>query len=218
MMALHFEGEHIAATMPTPRPRLAGDGTRSTRSERAGYDPGRPPWSAPNGRDLLASVAILFVLLAVLVVLSKDGEPIQYRTGAAQPLSTAGLVSVTMGAAPDWAEVPVATSVVELGPGLAQPVADGIAAARDRIERCIAVERRRSPGADGARGRSAEGAELVLQLAPRAGAVHVVGVEERTPGRSELLADCARRHLDGDAFPSSSAVPGRRYRLLVSLR
>lgn len=218
MMALLSEGEQIAATMPTPRPRLAGEATRPTRSERAGYDPGRPPWSAPNGRDLLAGVAILFVLLAVLVVVSKDGEPIQYRSGAAQPLSTAGLVSATLGAVPDWADVPVATSVVELGPALAQPVADGIAAARDRIDRCVTVERRRSSGAGDARSRAAEGAELVLQLAPRAGALHVVGVEERTAGHSEVLADCARRHLDGDAFPSSAAVPGRRYRLLVSLR
>jgi hypothetical protein len=111
----------------------------------------------------------------------------------------------------------VALSVVELGPALSQPVADGLAAARARIGRCVAVERRRAPDTAEERGADVGPAELVLRLAPRSGAVHVVGVELRSPGASPVLADCARRHLDGDAFPAAAAIPGRRHRLLVTL-
>lgn len=180
-----------------------------------GYHPGRPPWSAPRGRDLLGGVAVLFVLIALLVVVNRDGTR-GASSGAAQPFPRAIVAASTLANVSQWTDVPVARSVVELGPALAEPVASGIGAARTRIERCVAMERRRGPA--GAEERHETGpTELVLRLSPRSGAVHVVGVEQRALGRSPVLADCARRHLDGDSFPSSDAVPGRRYRLLVTL-
>lgn len=212
-----FEGERIAATAPGLGRSVDGDPSRSPPPELAGYGPGRPPWSAPNGRDLLAGISILFVLAAVLVVLDRHGpEPARRRPGAPEPLRAARAANVEDPAA-EWAEVPLATSVVELGPGLAQPVADGLAEARARIARCVAVERRRDPAA-AALAPDSRPAELVLRLTPRSGAVHVVGVEPVESGAPAVLEDCARRQLDGDAFPASAAVPGRRYRLLVGVR
>jgi hypothetical protein len=180
-----------------------------------GYHPGRPPWSAPKGRDLLAGVAVLFVLLAVLVVMNRDGGTIEPPPGSALALPRAASAAATSAALPEWTDVPVATSVVELGPNLSQAVADGLVAARARIERCVVVERRRAPAA--AREDGAGPIELVLRLAPRSGAVHVVGVEPQSTDGSAVLADCARRHLDGDAFPAPAAAAGRRHRLLVTL-
>lgn len=225
-------GVHIAAPAIRPRPRVEGDPTRTPIPELAGYHPGRPPWSAPKGRDLLAGVSVLAVLAAILVVMARDVEPRRLPPGSAQAFPRANLAATAAGAVPAWTDVPVATSVVELGPALSQPVASGLSAARARIERCVAVERRRArdadpspdlrrsaergPGRDG--GDRAAAAELILHLSPRSGAVHVDGVEPRAVGASALLADCARRHLDGDAFPASGAVAGRRYRLLVVLR
>jgi hypothetical protein len=160
---------------------------------------------------------VLFVLVAILVVMSRNGRPDERPPGAAQAFLRAAVAQATTVSAPAWADIPVATSVVELGPALAQPVADGLADARARISRCVAVELRRRSAARPESGESGP-AELVLDLAPRAGAVHVVGVEVAAMGASEVLADCARRHLDGDAFPASAAVPGRRHRLLVTIR
>lgn len=151
------------------------------------------------------------------MVVSRDGAPPQRPGGgSAQPFRRAGLAAATTSALPEWEDLPVALSVVELGPELAQPVADGIAAARGRITRCVAVERRKRPAAAEEPGSGRGPVELVLRLAPRSGAVHVVGVELNTVGASPDLADCARRHLDGDAFPIAVPAPGR-HRLLVTL-
>lgn len=218
-------GQAIAST--APQGRDPWDPTRTPIPELEGYHPGRPPWSAPRGRDLLAGVAVLSVLLAILVVVSRDGAPSHPpHPGSAQPLPYGGPGQARAGrtaaappaAAPDWPDVPVATSPTELGPALSGPIADGLAAARARIDRCVAVELRRAPASAHERAAGAGAAELVLRLTGRSGAIHVVGVEQRSPGASPVLADCARRHLDGDAFPAPDTVPGRRHRLLVSLR
>lgn len=210
----------MAIASTAPQRRDPGDPTRTPIPELEGYHPGRPPWSAPRGRDLLAGVAVLSVLLAILVVVSRNGAPAHPpHTGVttAEALPRGKVPRAVAVPAPDWPEVPVATSVAELGPALAQPVTEGLAAARARIARCVAVEQRRAPPAD-RDDRAADAAELVLRLSGRSGALHVDGVEQRSPGASPLLADCALRHLDGDAFPAPDAVPGRRHRLLVSLR
>lgn len=219
-------GTAIASTAPHGRDPT--DPTRTPIPELEGYHPGRPPWSAPRGRDLLAGVAVLSVLLAILVVVSREGAPSHPpHTGSALPPPHGGPAQARTGrgaatapaaATPDWPDVPVTTSVAELGPALSRPVADGLAAARARIDRCVAVEQRRAPGALQERPAGAGATELVLRLSGRSGAIHVVGVEQRSPGASAVLADCARRHLDGDAFPAPDTVPGRRHRLLVSLR
>jgi hypothetical protein len=153
------------------------------------------------------------VLVAVMVVAARDGET-EPTSGSAQPLPRAGSESAAAVVLPEWTDVPVATSASELGPALSRAATDGLAAARARIARCVAVERRRATAPEPA---AAAQAELVLRLAPRSGAVHVVGVEPGAPGAPELLADCARRQLDGDTFPAPDAVPGRRHRLRVTL-
>lgn len=198
----HAKARDVGVPTPAPEGAIASAGTLR--------------WSPPRGRDLLAGVAVLSVLFAILVVFSSDRGADEPRPGSAQPLARAVPAAATAPAVPDWSAVPVALRAEELG-SLSRPVVLGLAAARKRIDRCVAVERRRaSPPADVASG--AGPAELVLSLAARSAAVHVDGVEVRSPGASAELADCARRHLDGDAFPAAEAVPGRRHRLLVTLR
>jgi hypothetical protein len=208
------EGEmSIASTAPEQGSDVE-EPTRTPPPELAEVQPGRPPWSAPRGRDLLAGVAVLFVLVAILVVFERDADP---PSRSAQALARASVAATATAPVPDWTDVPLATSLDALGPSLSASVAGGLAEARARIARCVAVERRvrPSPAPDPAGGRGP--AELVLRLSPRSGAVHVVGVELRSAGGSAVLADCARRHLDGDTFPAEEAVPGRRHRLLVAL-
>jgi hypothetical protein len=154
------------------------------------------------------------VLVAVLVVMNRDGGRNPQPSAPVQPFALAASGVPRSAPLPEWTDLPVSTSVVELGPTLSRAVTDGLAAARARIDRCVTVERRRAAAAP------LEGAgatELVLRLASRSGAVHVVGVETRATGGSPTLADCARRHLDGDTFPAPGGVPGRRHRLLVTL-
>lgn len=165
---------------------------------------------------------MLSVLVAILVVFSRNDPPTRY--GSALAFARGGVAAAATSTAPDWTEVPVAASVDELGPALSQPVADGLAAARARIARCVGIERRRralatrADEAPAATPETGEGpAELVLRLAARSGAVHVVGVEVRAVGAAPEVADCARRHLDDDTFPAEGTVPGRRQRLLVSV-
>jgi hypothetical protein len=176
--------------------------------------PLRIAWSPPRGRDLLAGVAVLAVLVSILVVFTAD-VPAAPRTGGAEPFARAATAPAATAPAA-WDDVPVALVPAALGPALAAPVGDGLADARGRVARCVALERRRA-------GRSAaepagEPARLVLRLAPRSGAVEVEGIEVRSPGSSPERLACARRHLDGDAMPAESAVPGRRHRLAVELR
>lgn len=205
----------IASTAPD-RGSHVEEPTHPAPAKQADHESGRPPWSAPRGRDLLAGVAILSVLLAILVVFTRDAADAHAPPFSAEPLGRAGAAAAVPAAVPDWTDVPLATSVDALGPSLSGRVATGLAEARARIARCLAVERRvrPSPDADAAdRGPT----ELVLRLSARSGAVHVVGVEPGSAGGAAVLADCARRHLDGDTFPAAEAVPGRRHRLLVSL-
>ena len=147
--------------------------------------------------------------------MNRDGGTIQSPPVSALALPRPANTAATAAAPPEWPDIPVATSVVELGPALSQAVADGLVDARARIERCVALERRRAPAVP--REDEAGPIGLVLRLAPRSGSVHVVGVEPRASGGSGVLADCARRHLDGDTFPAPAAAAGRRHRLLVTL-
>jgi hypothetical protein len=181
----------------------------------------REPWTPPRGRTLLAGVANLAVLVAILVVIGQEA-PGTAPPGRAEPLVRPGGAARTVPAppAPPWAEVAVAASPADLGPALGPAVAEELALVRDRISRCVALDRRRAAARSAARpsGATARGpAELVLRLAPRAGAVHVEGLEVRSPGASPEVLDCARRLLDGDVIPFAGAVPGRRQRLALSL-
>jgi hypothetical protein len=184
------------------------------RPDRSGVRAGRPPWSAPNGRDLLAGIAVLSVLVAVLVVMARDGGR-RVPASEAEPLRRAGAAAASAAAVPEWSDVPIAATAAELGPSLSRAVADGLAEARTRIGRCVALERRRAPST--ARPDGAGPLELVLRLSPRSGGVHVVGIEATDTAGAAMLAQCAHRHLDGDVFPAEGVVPGRRHRLLVAL-
>ncbi len=202
----------ISDTMAqTPSPGGAGE----ERGAPAGAPPGaasRLRWeAAPNGRDLLAGITVLAVLVAILVVFTSDAAP-HSREGSAEPLlRRAAATEPAARPAPAWSQVPVAAAAVDLGPGVAEPVGVGLAAARDKLARCAALDRRRRDRA--AAPAPSPPAEIVLDLAARAGAVHVVGVEVTSPGGSPELVDCARRLLTGDAFAAPQSVPGRRYRL-----
>jgi hypothetical protein len=147
--------------------------------------------------------------------MNRDGGTTQSPPGSALAYPRRANTAAATAALPEWPDVPVATSVVELGSTCSRAVADGLVEARARIERCVAVERLRAPAA--AKEDGAGPVELVLRLAVRSGSIHVVGVEPRAAGGSAVLADCARRHLDGDAFPAPAAAAGRRHRLLVTL-
>jgi hypothetical protein len=172
---------------------------------------GRTRWRPPNGRDLLAGVAVLAVLYAVLIVFTSDAAP-PPRGGDAEALPRP--VAPDPRPAPvDWSDVPVATRVTELGPALARPVADGLASVREKLARCVALDRRRRQAAPAPEVTTSASAELVLSLVAHAGAVQVEAVEVRSPGASPGLVGCARRLLAGEAFPAPGAVPGRRYRL-----
>jgi hypothetical protein len=165
----------------------------------------------PNGRDLLAGVAVLAVLYAVLVVFTSDAAPSR-QDGDPQALPRSGASDARPAPIP-WPEVPVATRVTELGPSVARPVADGLSDARDKLARCVAVDRRRREADPAPAAAPSAPAEIVLSLAAHAGAVQVEAVEVRNPGPSPELVACARRLLGGAAFPAPGAVPGRRYRL-----
>jgi hypothetical protein len=173
----------------------------------------RDPWSAPRGRDLLAGVAVLAVLVATLVAFRSDFPPAR-RSGA--PESLAFKTSDPAPPPAPWSEVPILRSVSELPPDLVGPVAEGLAQARSRIDRCVALERRR--GARPAPRGPASPAELELRLAAHAGGLQVEGLEVTAPGDAPEVVSCARRMLDGEILTASAAIPGWRQRLAVTLR
>jgi hypothetical protein len=171
-------------------------------------------WSAPRGRDLLAGVAVLAVLVAILVVFRSDVPPAP-RNGGPEPLSRGAAAPATPLPMP-WSEVPVVRSVSDLPRELVVPVAEGLAQARSRLERCVALEHRRARAAPPP-ARHAAPAEVVLRLAARAGAVQVDGLEVTAPGNAPEVVACARRLLDGDTLAAGAGVPGWRQRLALSL-
>jgi hypothetical protein len=178
------------------------------------------PWTLPRGRSLLAGVANLAVLVAILVVFTQD-VPQRTPSGTAEPFGLQGATPQAGDATSmrPWTEVPLAETPSELGPGLARPVEEELAAVRERIARCVEVDRRRGErsGASSGAPPSQGPARLVLRLAPRSGAIHVQGLEITSPGASPAVLACARRLLDGDAIAAAAAVPGRRYRLALAL-
>jgi len=158
---------------------------------------------------------VLAVLYAVLVVFTSDAAPPR-QDGDPQALPRSGASDARPAPIP-WPEVPVATRVTELGPSVARPVADGLSGARDKLARCVAVDRRRREADPAPAAAPSAPAEIVLSLAAHAGAVQVEAVEVRNPGPSPQLVACARRLLAGEAFEAPGVVPGRRYRLAYVL-
>jgi hypothetical protein len=175
-------------------------------------------WRPPNGRDLLAGVAVLAVLYAILVVFTSDAAPAR-REGSAEALPRPRTASPDVRSSPPpWSEVPIATRVTELGPALARPVTEGLSASRAKLARCAALDpRRRDQGDYDPEATPLAPPEIILSLAARAGAIHVEAVEVRSAGETPELVDCARRLLAGAAYPAPEAVPGRRYRLVQIL-
>ena len=200
------DGRRGRGGTPTPVPGP------SPRSEPHARD----PWSPPSGRELLAGIAVLAVLVAALVVFRSDFPPASRDGGAAPFALRAAAASAAPPPPVPWSEVPLARTVSELPRDLVGPVYEGIAEARDRIARCVALERRRAPSSAPATGRDG-GADVVARPAARAGAVQVEGIEVTSAGGAPDMIACARRLLDGATFPASAVVPGWRQRLAVPL-
>lgn len=121
----------------------------------------------------------------------------------------------------DWASVPEAARVADLGPALARPVYDALQAAREQMDTCFEEERRRAAHVPAAnRANSADSSTiLVLRLQSRAGGLDVVGSEVEARGdASEQLVSCARIVLDNWPIPAPEASAGRRYRLKYLLQ
>jgi hypothetical protein len=175
----------------------------------------RAPWaaSAPRGRELLAGVAVLWVLVAILVVVQAKPPPAHEGGAEALPKGTASAAP----GLPSWSEVPLIRSVSDLPPDLVLPLAAGLAEARDRLDRCVALERRRGAPAAAGPSRPTGPAEVVLRLTARGDAVYVDGLEIASPGGAPEVLDCARRLLDGDTMAARAVVPGWRQRLAVAL-
>lgn len=168
----------------------------------------RDPWTPSSGRDLLAGVAVISVLVAILVVYTHD-VPRAPRASAAEPLPWARVSAPKAPA--DWSAVPVTQTLSDLPPALGKAVGAKTARDRARIDRCLAES-------DESARAAAAGAQVVLRLAPRSSALHVEGVEASGPDTPAAIVECARRALDGDPIPASAVVPGRRYRVRVTLR
>jgi hypothetical protein len=134
----------------------------------------------------------------------------------------------TIGARPSaassipWDEVPMASKLGELGPGLAAPVNTALRAARATIESCFEEDRqlrasRPAPVVDPDNVPTGP-AVLVLQLESRGGALDVVAATVESLGTSTReLANCACQVLRGWPIPAPAASPGRRYRLKYPL-
>lgn len=201
----------IAGGDPGARPARAPDtGAPAARGARP-----RLRWGPPSGRELLAGVTVVAVLYAILVVFTSDvAEPA--RAGSAEPLARTAAAPQGRPAVA-WTDVPIAARPDDLGPALASPVTEALAAARPKLDSCVSLRLRGGASAAAAAASRAP-PEVVLSLATRGGAVHVDAVDVRTPGAAPELADCARRILDGAAYPAPAAPPGRRHRLAVALR
>ncbi len=121
-----------------------------------------------------------------------------------------------------WDEVPMASKLGELGPGLAAPVNTALRAARATIESCFEEDRqlrasRPAPTYDPDNMPTGP-AVLVLQLESRGGALDVVAATVESLGTSTReLANCACQVLRGWPIPAPAASPGRRYRLKYPL-
>jgi hypothetical protein len=123
----------------------------------------------------------------------------------------------------DWAEVPVALRVNQLGPAIAADVKASLEEARAGMGSCFRAEALalagKPPQAEDPDRPFGGPAVLVLQLESRDGAVDVVDVEVATLGTStEGLATCCGNVLRGWRIPAAGSTTGKRFRLKLPLQ
>lgn len=179
----------------------SADGGRRSAGDAAG-----PPAATPG-----ESVAV--PAIASAPPLPAEPEAPAPPTIRRRPSAAAGV---------DWASVPEAARVSELGPALARPVYDALQAAREQMESCFEEERRRLARrpARATREDSADTSTiLVLRLESRPGALDVVDTELEMRGDvSEELVSCCRIVLKGWPIAAPGAAGGQRYRLKYLLQ
>jgi len=116
---------------------------------------------------------------------------------------------------PSWREIPVTARLRLLG-AIGHDLRVGTRRARLEVARCY----RDYPGGGqaGFSGAVRRPAALLLHLEARAGEFEVVGASVADPGASPReQVDCVRRILRGYRIPSSTAVPGQRFKVRVVL-
>jgi hypothetical protein len=121
-----------------------------------------------------------------------------------------------------WEAVPLALRPAGLGSGLAAPVSDGLAAARDGMDPCFDEERQRflAGKAEPVPAGTSGPAVIVLRLeAQQPGKLVVVGTDLTSRGTSSrALVECCRRALAGYEIDAPSAAPPARYRVQLLLQ